>query len=472
MRNSFFLTLFFAAVATASAQRGWTLQECVEYAIEHNIQTRQAAVNTENAMVDYNQSKLATMPSVNGSASNNYNIGRSIDPYTNTFKNQNVQSNSFGLSGNLTLFNGLQNNYTIKQNKNTLLSVRENENAIRNDISLKVCEAYLNILLNTEIVKVNEQQIQLTKEQLDRNQKLLDAGRANMSLVLDVEAQLATEELNLINAKNNLKFAYLNLWQLMLYKPSESDSVLSLPYEKSSLLNGERYDAAALFASFKQRSPEINAARFSITANRFALGAARGGRYPRLTLNAQLSTLYTESYRTGSDYQLIGNQVLYYDLNNNPIFSPVLVPTRSEVTPFNEQISNNYSKFVGFNLSIPIFNGYQVSGNILRAKNNYKLSELTYQNTENTVYQTIVRAVADYEASISNLAAANKNLSATEKSFEFGKMRYEENLLNTVEFNQLKNNYSKSEITLKQAEYQYIFRRKVLEFYKEGSIKF
>jgi outer membrane protein len=182
--------------------------------------------------------------------------------------------------------------------------------------------------------------------------------------------------------------------------------------------------------------------------------------------------LFTQSYKQVTGYEVLGTQVLYYDLNNNPVYAPFVRPTGTEVTPFNSQISNNLSKFVGLNLSIPIFNGYQVRSNIRTAKNNYEIAQINYEGAENKLYQDIFKAVADYNGSLSNLYAARKSRDASAKSYEFAKLREEAGLLNFIEFAQIKSNFAKAEIQAKQAEYQYLFRLKVIEFYKEGSIKF
>lgn len=470
MNRLILLILFSAAGAfSAVAQTSWTLEDCINYALKNNITVQQSEAQVDIATNNLKQSKMALLPTVNASASNNYNFGRSIDPFTNTFAVQQVRSNNFSISGNLTLFSGLQNQNTIKQQTATSRASREDLDATKNTIALNVAAAFLQVVLNEEVVNINKAQIQSTQQQLERTQKLVEAGRSAINAELDIRAQLASEKLNLVNAENQLKLAYLNLWQLIMKEPNDEDKIVK-PGLTQNFEGLPAYSALGVYNVFSGTSPEIRAARFRVTGSQYGLKVAQGGRSPRISLNGSISTLYSESFKTLGGYTTIGTRELYTDVNGNPVIIPYQIPTSSQITSFSTQLNDNLGKFVGINMSIPIFNGWQVSNAVRNAKSNIKVAELNYKQAENTVFKDVSTAVTQYESAKASYESAKENFEAQKKSYEFATARNEAGLMNFAEFALIKNNYTRAEISLVQSKYELLFRMKTIEFYNTGKI--
>ena len=189
----------------------WTLPQCIAYAQEHNISIKQSKLSQDLAEVNYLQSKLNVLPTLNGNASHSYNFGRTIDPFTNEFATDKVLSQNFSLSSGFLLFNGFQNYNTIQEQKFNMLAAKQDLEKMKNDISLGIANAYLQILFAEDLVFNAQGQLSITKLQVERTKKLVEAGSISKSMQFDIEAQSATEELNLVNAENQLTMAYLNL---------------------------------------------------------------------------------------------------------------------------------------------------------------------------------------------------------------------------------------------------------------------
>jgi outer membrane protein len=465
----FFISVFLLSFSQGKAQTYWTLEDCINYALKNNLTIQQNQAQLSTAANNLQQSKMALLPSVNASASNNYNFGRSIDPFTNTYAVQQIRSNNFSINGNLTVFNGLQNQNTIKQMSNNQKAAKQDLEAARNNIALNIASAFLQVVLNEEIVEVNRAQVQTTQQQLDRASKLVEAGRQAINTELDIRAQLASEKLTLVNSENQVKLAYLNLWQLMVREPEEGDRVQK-PQITQDFENLPTFTAQTVFSNFSQSAPEIRAAQFRVNSALYAHKVAVGGRSPRITVSGSISTLYSQSFKTYGGYTLLGTREVYRDLNGNPVYQPYAVPTTTEVTSFKTQFNDNLGKFFGVSMSIPIFNGGQVQTNVNNTKNNIQIAELNHKQAENTIYKDVVTAVTSYEAAKAQYASAKENFDAQQKSYQFAQVRNEAGLMNFAEFSIIKNNFAKAETNMAQAKYELLFRMKTIEFYNTGKI--
>lgn len=464
-----FVALILSATLQAGAQTNWTLEDCINHALKNNISVQQSQLQLNTANNNLLQSKLSLLPSVNANASNNYNFGRSIDPFTNAFAVQQIRSNNFSISGNVTLFSGLQNQNTIKQNDATLKAAKQDLEATRNTVALNIAAAFLQVVLNEEVVDVSRVQMQTTQQQLDRAQKLVDAGRQPINTVLDIKAQLSSENLTLVNAQNQLELSYLNLWQLMMYQPAQGDKVVK-PTITQDFENLPVFSPQAIYENFSQTAPEIRAAQYRVNSSLYAHKVALGGRSPRISLNGSISSVYSESFKNYGGYTTIGTRELYTDLNGNPVIAPYAIPTTASVTPFGQQLSDNLGKFVGVSMSIPIFNGWQVNNAIDNAKNSIQVADLNKKQAENTIYRDVTTAVTQYEAAKAKYTSSKENIEAQQKSYEFANARNEAGLMNFAEFALIKNNLARAETNMVQAKYELLFRMKTIEFYNTGKI--
>lgn len=448
-----------------------TLEQCIEYALKNNIQIKQSELNTEIASINLVQSEISLLPAVNANASHIYNFGRTIDRFTNQFASQQVLSQNFGLSADVTIFNGLQTVNTIHQNRYNYLSNKYNVDKIRNDVSLNVATAYLQILYNMESVTNARNQIGITMAQSERSKKLVDAGSIARGSYLDIQAQLATEELNLTNAENQLSISYLGLAQLLNLTDASGLKIVKpeISVESQPLLNT---DAKQIYNAAIETLPEMKSATYSVKSADKGLDVAWGGLSPRLIFSGSYGTGYS-----GLSKELVGTPVLIggqptgdYTATGEAVYSPVYdAPTR--VIPFMDQYKNNVNKTVGFYLTIPIFNRFQTRGAIDRARLQKLSAELTVESTKLQIQKNVQQAYADASAGLKKYYASTKAVEATQESFKYTEQKFNVGIVNTNDYNDSKNKLIKAQSDLLQAKYEYIFKTKVLDFYQGKPLK-
>lgn len=449
MRKSAFLLLIFAVslLHLSGQDRYWSLEECINHAIDNNIMIKQQELQTQLQENTLQQSKLGLLPSLNGTATNNWSFGRALDETTYQFtEEQNVRSNNFYASAGVTLFSGLQNyNTIIKNNYNVDASFQDLQN-IKDDISLNVALAYLQILLNRELVAVTENQLQTTREQIGKTEKMVEAGSLPRGNLLEIQAQSAREELQLINMENQLDLSYLNIVQLL-----ELDSVNGFDIVVPDILVSETgmitESVANIYNTAKDTRPEVLSAELRLKSAEYDLRIAKGGRSPRLNLNTSFSTGYSS----------IRQKILGID--------PVEGIQYGDY-PFAEQVNDNINYGIGLTLSIPVFNGWQVNTGISNAKINIQNNLYALENTRKQLYKNIQQAYADAQASLKSYIASRKAVESMQESFRYTEQRFNVGMVTPVEYNTAKAQLLNAESELAQSKYEYIFKIKVLDFYK------
>ncbi|HET6227617.1 MAG TPA: TolC family protein [Bacteroidia bacterium] len=448
------------------------LEQCIDYALKNNIQIKQSEVNTEIADINLVQSQGALLPAINGNMSHTYNFGRTIDRYTNQFAKQQVLSQNLGVSADFTLFNGLQTINTIHQNRYTYLASKYNVDKMKNDIALNVATAYLQILYNTEAVENARNQIGITTAQSERAKKLVEAGSVAKGSYLDIMAQLATEELNLTNAENQLNISYLALAQLMNLPSAQGLRVTKpeINIDGQPLLAAT--DANQIYTTALDVLPEIKSANYNMKSAEKGLDVAWGGLSPRLSLSAFYGTGYSGlSKRYKTFPELLG-----YSPNGDMTSTgeTVLSPSISapdQVIPFMTQYNDNINKSVGFYLTIPIFNRLQVKTSISRARMQMLSSELQMESTKLQIQKNVQQALADANAGLKKYYASTKAVEAIAESFKYTEQKFNVGIVNTNDYNDSKNKLIKAQSDLLQAKYEYIFKTKVLDFYQGKPLK-
>ena len=454
-----------------SAQEAWSLKRCIEYALENNIQIKQNILNTELSKDNLQLSMAGSLPSINGYASHNYNFGRTIDPFTNEFATNQVQSNSFGLSSSVILFNGFQNLNTIRKNQINYQASKYDVDKMRNDISLAIANAYLQILFNEELAGIAANQVIISKQQVERVIKIVKVGSLAQGSLLDMEAQLAGEELLLVNSLNQLELSYLNLVQL-LDLPAKENFMIEKP---ELAFPGETMLASTpgqVYLSALSSQPEIKSAELRVISSQKELSIARGGLSPRLTFNASYGTGYS-----GLRKEPIGAPVLsgYDTIGITSELDYVLVPNYVldyKVTSFNDQFRDNLNQSFGFNLTVPIFNGLANKTAISRAKIAMQNAEYELELNKRQLEKTIQQSYADAGAALKNYQATLRSVDALKESFKYTEQRFNVGMLNTFDYNNAKNKLIKSESDMLQAKYEYIFKTKVLDFYQGKPLTF
>jgi outer membrane protein len=446
------------------AQKVWTLEECIQYANEHNLQIRQASLNTEFSEQDLIQSRGNVIPSFNGSANNNYNFGRNIDPFTNQYTTNQVRSNSFSLFASVTLFNGFQIRNTIKQSQYELEASQYDIQTIRNNVDLNITSGYLQILFNHELVRISENQLALTKEQLDRMRKLVEAGKSSPVLLPDLEAQLASEEVRYLTAQNQLKISYLTLAQLMNLNPEEE--LLVLKPEVIIVQDTSVYaNTVEIYQKALELQPQIKSSEYRRLSAMKSYSIAKGRMSPRLTLNASVSTLYASSSQQLIAYEYTGLRVIGSTSAGDSVFAPSY-QSLFEKKPFSNQLNDNYNRFAGLTLTIPILNNFQVRTSIARSKIGIKNADLNLEIEKNNLQRQIVLAHTDAIGAMKRLDASKASVRASEEAFRNAEKRLEVGLINSFDYAQVKNRLAQAQSDLLQARYDYIFRTKILDFYR------
>lgn len=471
-RKQLFLTIlfFFTGLLYAAAQKNWTLQECIEYALKNNIQIKQNELNTELSKQQLIQDKAALLPNVNGNANHNYGYGRYLDPFTNQFIDQRNQTNNFSLSSNVILFNGLQLQNTLRQSQLNYVSGRHDVEKIKNDISLNIAAAYLQILLNQELLNTSMQQLEVSNLQAERTEKLVNAGSLTQGNLLDVESQVASEELNVVNARNQLDLSYLSLSQIMDIDSVKGFSIY-VPDFSSFDPSKAILDSMQIFSFAEKNLPEIKSADTKVLSAEKAVAVARGGRSPRLMLNGSYGTGYSESRlrMIGSGparQEIIG----YYE--GTPLYANYPGTPIYEKTPFKDQLNDNLSKSIGISLSIPFFNGWQVQSTINRSKISLSNAKLNAELVRNQVRKSVQQSYADALAAGKRYKATEKSLLAMREAFKYTEQRYAVGLVNSFDMVSSKNNLNRVESQLLQAKYDAIFKQKVLDFYQGKMLAF
>jgi outer membrane protein len=442
-----FTWLTISQVSVFSQQKVWSLEDCIKYAIDNNIQIKQQVVQTKVQKNALDLAKLNLLPTLNGSASNNFSFNRTFDQSSFQFSNKNGMSDQFYLGGSLNLFNGLQNSNTIKMNQYQLLASEQDLQTIKDNIALNVALDYLQVLLNKELVAATNNQLQITIQQIGKTKKLVDAGSVARGNLLQIESQAAQEEVQLINMKNQLDLSFLNLTQLLELKTPVGFEVIvpHISVDTTSIITGNIDD---IFTLAQASRPEVKSSEMKLSASEYSLRTAQGGRSPRLSLSYSFNTAYVNTTQklTGLDPE-----------TNLPIYAPY---------PFSSQVSDNSNYGIGFTLNIPILNGWQVNKNISNSKLNIENSRYTLEGTKKQLYKTIQQAYTDAVAALKKYNASLKAVTSTEESFRYTEQKFNVGMVTSVDYNVAKTQLLNAQSDLSQAKYDYIFKTKVLDFYK------
>jgi outer membrane protein len=454
------------------AQKQWTLKECIDYALEHNIQIKQNYLNLQLSKGNLLQSKMALLPNINGSASQVYNYGKTIDMFTNTFATEKVQSNNFYISSGITLFNGFQLLNSIKQNQYETMAAAYDLNKFENDISLSIATAYLQILYNQELLEIAKNQLLITKQQVERTKKLVDAGTLAKGSLFTIQAQEASEELQVVNAENQLDLSLLTLIQLIDLE-SPKDFAIEKPNIEIAPDISFLSEPFTIYEKSLTILPEIKSAELKVKSAYTGLSLARGRYSPNLSLRGSIGTGYSGASNRFTGFSVMGEDIIGY--TSEPIPVPVVAPhivSTYEKIPFNDQINDNVNKSIGVYLTIPIFNNFQVKNSINASKINLKNAEYNLDLTKNNLNKSIYQAYADAKAALKRYYATLKAVEAMEESFKYTQQKFDVGLVTSLDYNDAKNKLVKAKSDLLQAKYEYIFRIKILDFYQGKPISF
>jgi outer membrane protein len=464
------LIVFSLFITGLNAQNNWDIKSCIDYAVRHNIQLKQADLNNQINKNNSDQSKAAILPSINLGASHTYNFGKTIDRFTNTFANTQVLSQNFFISSNVVLFSGFSQYNNVKANDYAYLSSTENLKQQQNDLTLNVVNLYLNVIFTDELAGIAKGQYKITQEQMDRTKKMVDAGALAKSVQYDIEAQLANEEVNVTNAENNYQLALLSLRQIMNLDSVGTFNVVkpNLDVEGQSILKD---DVQSIYETALKNQPGIRSAEYSLLSSEKTLATARGRRSPTISMNGSMGT-----GTSGLAKDITGFNITGYDTTAITTGGQYVLSPRTELVtrtiPFADQFRDNVNKSFGFTISVPLFNGLQTHTGVKNAKLNLMNAKYSQDLAKQNLYKTIAQAYTSAKAALSRYMANKKSVEASQASFDFADQKFNVGAISAFDYNTAKNRLLVAQSNLLQSKYDYILRLKVLDFYQGKDLTF
>ena len=465
--------------AQSDSVRVLTVQECVEIAINNNLTVRRSLLQKDGAKITYDQSRAAKLPTLNANGSYGYNFGRSIDPVSNQFIAQEIQFTSLGGNASVTLFNWFRLANTAQQNQLAYEASEYNVEKARNDISLNIATFYLNVILNRELVDNAKYQLESSQKQLARTRILVANGSLPRTNELELVSQVATNEVNLINAQNNLDLAFLSLKQAMLVPASQKIDIvvpeIDLIDEAGKLPTPEEVYVKAI-----ELMPEIRSAELQMKSAQLGVKVAEASFTPTVSLNANMSTNYSNiadvprPIIAGSNMvtQQIGN---VGSLSGEPVYTEIEVPNVVGEDPsfgYSEQFKANLSKSVALGVTVPIFNNLRVSSSVQRAKISLQEAEIAHVEQKNLLRQNIETAYNNAFSASKTYAASQKQVDALEETFRSIENQYNLGAANFTDYQVASNNLFRAKSDLVRAKYDFVFKQKILDFYQGISPEF
>ncbi|MBX3256726.1 MAG: TolC family protein [Chitinophagaceae bacterium] len=477
-KQVFCLALFVALFANlpTQAQDKWDLRRCVEYAREHNVQVRQQHIQANLSQLDYKQSKFSQYPTLNGNYQGGWNFGRSVDQVNYTYSTQSFFQTNAGISSNVTLFNWFSKSNTTAANKLTAEAEALQEEKVKNDVSLNVANLYLQVMFNVQQANVYETRLNQSRAQFDNTRKQVDAGALPELNAAELEAQAGVDSANWIQAKTNIELSILQLKNALNLPADTLFQVEMPPVESIPVDNILELSPAVIYEMGLNSLPQFRVNNLRLLAAEKNYKAARGQLYPTVSLWGQLSGLSNSQVREG-----IGNFIEY-----KPVIGTVgtgagapevnsLMTQRLysgyQRTPYFTQLNNNFGQNIGFSVNIPIFNGLAARTNVERRKlniyNQQLLADQEKLNMKRDIYDAYNQALGAFE----KYNASVKSVQSAQKAFDYATRRYEIGVLQTIQWLSNQNTLAEAKINALIAQFDYVFKMKVLEFYKGQGIK-
>ena len=468
----FFIVVFAMLVIGVHGQRVLDLQTCVDIAYERSLALQNSNLARDLADINSLQARHARFPTLNGSTSYNYNVGRTIDPTSNDFVNQSSNYQTVGFNTGMTLFRGGVISNTIKQTDLRRIAALRNKEALMDNIGLQVAQNYLNALLAQEAMELAEIQIELTQNQLDRIDKLITAGSLPANDRLELEAQRVRDEQQIVIAENNYQIALLNLKNLLLIDEGEEIELQSVNLDlvpiDETILHMPLQEVYEIALSYQ---PSIKADSMELMAIELDEKINKGRLYPSVQLGGSISTNYSTLAK-----RVIGSEDIINDVPVviNGMTVNVGFPGTDPVfddTPYFDQLDNNLGYGFGLSLTLPIYNNYAAQLNLDRSEINTKQvrnqNELNRQNLKSTIQSAVTQARAARQVFL----AAQKSVIAQEASLANLEKKLNAGTANNFDFINAKNSLNISENSLVQSKYDYIFKLKVIDYYLGKPLK-
>jgi outer membrane protein len=437
MKRAILIMLLVATVFTVQAQKVWSLDECINYAIEHNLDLQKTQLARQQAEYQYKASKNAWLPTLNANAGEYLGFGQSPS-YTGVYVSDNSSSTSFGASLSLPLFQGLNLYNTAKADALNLQATEMDQRAAQLNLKLNVMAFYMQVLYGKEQVEIARRQVELSAEQLQKTQQLFENGRIAEADVYESKAQLATDQANLTQMETDLALSLLTLTQVLEIEEFEGFEVSS----PEAFFAGQQLELEAPQNTITQallNQPAMEAARLRLQKSHYDLKASKSAWYPSLDF-----------------YGGYSNGLYHYFGDNYPN------------TPINEQLKRNSRAQLGVSLNIPIFNGMKTKYRVKMTELSIADQQLSLENTEKTLRKEIQQAYGNARAAQQKMAAMENSLDASRVAYDYAKAGYDMGKKTLLELNESKIRFHKAESDLLQARYEYLYRCKIIEYYRNA----
>ncbi len=433
------VTILSAAQPAMTQPLQWTLRQCTEYAISHNLQIKQKDNLCRQRELQLSTARNKRLPDLSGTVSESFSFGRGLT-MDNTYTNRSTSSTSFSLSTSVPLFTGFQIPNTIKLNQLNLEAATQDLEKAKNDIRMQVAKAYVQILYNMEIADVAVRQIEIDSMQVVRLERFLENGKASGADVSQQKATLAQSQLTATQADNNLHLSLLTLTQLLELPTPEGFSVVRPDLTNQNILNIPN-DPNIIYQEALLIKPEVRAEQLRLNASEKSIKVAQAALYPTLSFSG-------------------GLQTNYYKVSGMPADN------------FSSQLKNNFSQYIGLNLKIPIFNRFSTRNSIRSAHIDRENQQLQLDNVKKSLYKEIQQVYFNAVAAQAKYESSEVARQSSEDAFKLTQAKYENGKANITEFNEAKNRYLKAESDLVQARYEYLYQNSLLDFYRGKDLDF
>jgi outer membrane protein len=469
------------STAVPTASDAWTLKQCVDYALANSLNVQRSTYNVEASEVDYRQSRANLLPTLNANATYGYNWGRSVNPVTNEFTTQEIRYLSPSASSSWLLFNGMRVQNTIKQNSRTLEASQEDLQKTKNDLILNVASLFVNVQFNKERLQNAKYQLSSSQQQYERTKKQVAAGALPKANELNLDAQVATNEVNLVTAENALALSLLQLKQMLQLPASTPLDVVMPDIDVEDLILDQ--DRQQIYDIARETLPEVRSATLKMQSAEFAVRASKGALYPRLSVNGSVNS----NYSSASDRQRFvtdgGDPAVSYPQigvvggpGGTPVYTtnPVTTPSGYIIDGYNwqDQLSDNIFRQVSLGLTIPIFNNLQSRSSYQRSVINRQLAEVSAKEVDNTLRQNVETAYNDAVAAWKTYSSSLRQVSAREEAYRMTKQRFDIGATPYVEYQVAENDLFQARTDLARAKYDFILKKKVLDFYQGKPVEY
>lgn len=437
-KQTFILALAAGAFFGARAQEAWTIDRCIEYAVENSASVKKTELDLDSRKADYLQAVGGFLPTVSASSSVQWNWGRNIDPETNTYNTVTTFNNGYGAYAGLNLFDGLQTLNRFKQARESKKYGKDALQDARDEKAIAVMSAYVELVYCKGTIEVAEDKVTESRRALEKARLEFDLGMIGMPDLAQRQAQAANDEYALVQRRNAYQMACLSLWDAMNLDPAMRDfdawngNIAGLPEPAMQIDDPEQIYQCALYSNPKARMADLN-----VNMSRYAYRAAKGAFSPQISVQAGLSTNY---------FRALG--------------------VESNAASFSSQFRNNLGKYVGASVSIPIFNGFSRHSSLRRARNNYNVAQIEREESRLKLYNDITAAVNDRDGYFKEIVSLEKKVEADSLAYALAKRKCDEGMLSVIDLLTTENTYYQSRIDLLQRRLLYYMKNRLVGYYK------